>query len=157
MELRITRREEKLHTIVFKRSDNTETWQVSDDFFVRHDLSHFAVEKILGYKTAFLGMINQGMGANDFEDREKRKKLQITAEGWYAENMANLFLIEIAQGEWEDFNAVSQAAFGKMELPLTPPLLTSQEIINIRTYLRQLLNQWDLLPINETMFLNIDV
>ena len=157
MEVRITRREEKLHTIVFKRSDNTETWQASEDFFVRHDLSHFAVEKILGYKTAFLGMINQGMGANDFEDREKRKKLQITAEGWYAENMANLFLIEVVQGELEDFNAVSEAAFGEMELPFTPPVLTTREIVDIRVYLGQLLQQWNLLPVNETMILNIDV
>lgn len=157
MELRITRREEKLHTIVFKRSDKSETWQASDDFFVQHDLSHFAVEKILDYKTAFMGMINHGMGANDFEDRGKRKKLQITAEGWYAENMANLFLIEVAQGELEDFNTVSQTAFGKMELPFTPPVLTSYEIISIRTYLRQLLQQWTFLPVNETMILNIDV
>ena len=104
-----------------------------------------------------MGMINQGMGANDFEDREKRKKLQITAEGWYAENTANLFLIEVAQGEWEDFNTVSQSAFGKMELPITPPVLTNEEIINIGTYLRQILQQWNLLPVNETMILNIDV
>ncbi len=157
MEVRITRKEGKLHTIVYKRSDKTETWQASDDFFILHDLSHFAVEKILEYKTAFMGMINQGMGVKDFEDREKRKKLDVTAEGWYAENMANLFLMEISQGEIIDFNMVSQEAFSKMELPFPALVLTSQEINNIRTYLRQLLHQWNLLPLNESMILTIDV
>lgn len=141
MELRITRNTGKSHSMVYKRTDGSETWQAADDFFVRHDLSHFAIEKTLGYTSAFMGMINRGMGIRDFEDREKRKKMTISAEAWYAENMANLFLMEIVQGELEDFNSVSQEAYKKMELPFPPPILQVAEINSIRLYLKKLLQQ----------------
>lgn len=157
MELRISKSSGNLHTIVYKRSDASEFWQRSDDFFIRHDLSHFAIEKILGFKTAFMGMINNGMGARDFEDREKRKIMIISSEAWYAENMANLFLMEITQGELENFNLVSQDAFRTMKLPIPLPVFGNEEINSIRTCLRQLLKQWSRLPVNETMILTIDV
>ncbi len=132
MQIQITRNIGKPHSIVFKRGDGTETWQPSDDFFIRHDLSHYAIEKTLGYKTAFLGMIDKGMGVRDFEDRAKRKSMLITTEAWYAENMANLFLMERTQGKLEDFNAVSRETFAQLQLSVPPPNLTYTEVAGIR-------------------------
>ena len=106
MEMRITKNTAKAHVILYKRNNGTETWMPADDFFVRHDLSHYAIEKTLDYTTAFMGMLNAGMDIRDFENREKRKQLTITQEAWYAENMANLFLIEVSQGYFDNFNQV---------------------------------------------------
>jgi hypothetical protein len=44
MQLRITKNTGKPHTILFERDDGSETWMPADDFFVLHDLSHYAIE-----------------------------------------------------------------------------------------------------------------
>ncbi len=50
MLMEITKNEGKPHIISYARDDGTITWMHSDDFFVRHDLSHYVIEKQLGYK-----------------------------------------------------------------------------------------------------------
>jgi hypothetical protein len=96
-------------------------------------------------------MINAGMDIKDFENREKRLSILVTAEALYAETMANLFLIEIAQGEFDDFNQVQQEAF----LPFThlyPETYIVPTILNdIRSFLRELLEKWRSLPEESTL------
>ncbi len=82
--------------------------------------------------------------------------MKISKEAWYSENMANLFLIEISQGESEDFNNLSGEAFKKMEGLYDPPVLTAEEISSIRNFLRTLLQQWKELPSGGKMFLSIN-
>ena len=126
----------------------------SDDFFIRHDLSHYAIETILQFKTAFYGMIQNGMDIRDFENKEKRKALLITAEAWYAENMANLFLMETKNGNFEDFNSISSQTLAEMNLPFPALLLNEDDLNTIRNYLQQLLFQWNQLPTGDTLRLN---
>jgi len=111
MLLQLTKNNNKPHIIKYIRDNATTTWMYCDVFFVRHDLSHYAIEKTLGYTTAFNGMKNNGTDIKNFEHREKGKAMHNTDEAWYAENMANFFLIEIAQGQLDDFNTVQQGAF----------------------------------------------
>lgn len=155
--MKVTKNAGKPHIILYIRNDGSQTWMHSDDFFVMHDLSHYALEKTLSYTTAFMGMLNDGMDIKDFEDREKRRQIIVTQEAAYAENMANLFLVEILQGNFENFNEISGQAF---ETPWKnfPPLHLSDEEINlVRTFLRQLLNQWKVLPAGETMILTFKI
>ena len=155
--MRITKNTGKPHNLKFIRDNGTETWMYADDFFVRHDLSHFALESVMQYKTAFNGMLNSGMDIKDFEDKENRVQLTVTDEAWYAENMANLFLIEIAQGEFPDFNKVLQEAFVSFNHHY--PVITLQEdkIIETRNYLRKLLLEWRELPSGQTLELIFSV
>ena len=155
--MRITKNTGKPHILKFIRDNGTETWMYADDFFVRHDLSHFALESVMQYKTAFNGMLNSGMDIKDFEDKEKRVQLTVTDEASYAENMANLFLIEIAQGEFPDFNKVLQEAFGSFNHHY--PVITLQEdkITETRNYLRKLLLVWRELPSGQTLELIFSV
>jgi len=157
MELHITKHNGKPHVILYKRNDGSETWMQASDYFVRHDLSHYALEKTLGYQTAFMGMLNNGMGIRDFENREKREQLNVTKEAWYAENMANLFLIEIAEGNFDDFNQVSAAAFANMQLNIPPPQLAGPAIAATRKLLNDLLAAWKLLPPGTTMSLKFEL
>ena len=156
MLLQLTKNSDKAHVIKYIRDNGTETWMYSNDFFVIHDLSHYAIEKTLGYTTAFYGMLNNGMAIQDFEDREKRNALLITDEACYAENMANLFLMEIAQGDFEDFNTVSREAFITINQKYPPPVLKDAEIKNIRNYLKQLILQWKDLPIGNSLQLTFE-
>ena len=72
MLIRITKNTDKPHILKYIRDNGTNTWIHADDFFIQHDISHFALETILTYKTAFNGMINSGMNITDFESKEKR-------------------------------------------------------------------------------------
>jgi hypothetical protein len=157
MLMRLTKNTGKPHVIKYIRDNGTETWMYSDDFFVRHDLSHFAIESVMEYRMAFNGMLNGGMDVKDFEDREKRARLTITDEACYAENMSNLFLTEILQGEFEDFNAVQKQSFVAFNAPCQPITLSAEKITAIRNYLRQLLDQWNEMPFGETMELIFNV
>jgi len=49
------------------RRDGTRTWARERDFFPLHDVTHYAVESVLGFDEAFLGLI---------------------AAGWYLEHLA---------------------------------------------------------------------
>lgn len=156
MKLQITKKSSQKHIILYSRDDGSETWMHADDFFVLHDLSHYAIEKTLGYKTAFMGMLNNGMEINDFENREKRKQIAITQEAVYAENMANLFLMETSQGNFEDFNKILEDSFKPMDRNLSAPVLTEMEIFAIRKYLRQLLAAWKELPSGGKIYLDCE-
>lgn len=156
MKLQITKNSSKKHIVSYRRDDGSETWMHADDFFVHHDLSHYAIEKTLGYKTAFMGMLNNGMEINDFENREKRKQIAITEEAVYAENMANLFLMETAQGNFEDFNKILQDSFRSMDTNLSAPVLTEREIFSVRKYLNQLITEWKELPAGERICLDYE-
>src|SRR4051812_22099041 len=101
MLIRIKKNTGKPHNLSYTRDDGTSTWMQADDFFVKHDLSHYAIETCLHYRTAFNGMLNSGMDVGDFEDKEKRDRMNISAEAVYAENFANLFLAETMQGNFE--------------------------------------------------------
>ncbi|HVM88108.1 MAG TPA: hypothetical protein VMT76_07950 [Puia sp.] len=151
MELNIAKNTGKPHIILYKRDNGSETWMKADDFFVHHDLSHFALEKTLHYTTAFMGMINSGMDIKEFEDREKRKQLIVTGEAVFAENMANLFLIEIFQGRFNDFNETVRESFKQMNGKTDPPLLQQHQIDAVRNYILQLINQWKMLPAGQSM------
>ena len=157
MLLRITKHTGKATIISYQRNDGTETWMQADDFFVRHDLSHYAIEKTLGYTSAFMGMLNNGMGIMDFEDRDKRLQMTITNEAWYAENMANLFLMEVVQGELDNFNEVSANAFSKMGKAFPAPVLSDAQIRSIRNCLKGLLQNWNQLPAGQTMQLTFEI
>ncbi len=157
MQIQLTKNTGKSHVIRYIRDNGTQTWMYSDDFFVRHDLSHYALEKIMGYKTAFNGMINTGMDIRDFENKEKRAAMRVTDEAWYAENMANFFLVEIAQGLFDDFNMVQQAAL--ISFNRHSPIITipEEKISGIRSYLRELLENWKALPSGERLELSFTV
>jgi hypothetical protein len=157
MLIRIKKNTGKLHNLSYTRNDGSATWIQGDDFLVRHDLAHYAIESVLRYRTAFNGMVNNGMDIKDFEDKEKRSRMAITVEAVYAENFANLFLAETTQGNFEDFNAEQRDAFVSFSNQYDPVTLTQESIKSIRRDLRQILQQWVELPVGETLALTFTI
>ncbi len=151
MILQLTKNIGKPNIIKYIRDNGSITWMYGDDFFIRHDLSHFALEKTLGFTTAFNGMINAGMDIKDFDNKEKRAMLTVTAEAYYAENMANLFLMEQLQGTLENFNTIQQSTFQSQQLNVPVLTIPDDKLKQIRVYLAQLLQHWKDLPSGETM------
>src|SRR5207253_10658122 len=52
------------------RADGTTTWQRQEGgharFFPRHDLTHYAVESVLGHRRGFYGLVAEGWDFTDF-------------------------------------------------------------------------------------------
>lgn len=51
------------------RADGSETWMCSKNqgaYFAVHDMLHYAVETVMGYATAFYGMVAGGRDLDDF-------------------------------------------------------------------------------------------
>ena len=71
-------------------------------------------------------------------------------------NMANLFLMEIIQGNFENFNEVSKQAFETVNTEYPAPSLSEKKLSDIRFFLRRLLKEWKELPVGETMTLNFE-
>ena len=53
------------------RTDGSVTWQPQNGklgaFFPLHDLTHFAVESVLGFESAFYGLVSKGWDISRFE------------------------------------------------------------------------------------------
>lgn len=130
------------HVISYIRGDHSNYWFIANDFLVLHDLSHFAIEKTLGYQHAFWGLIKSGIHPPDFEDSEKRKQLMLSNEAWYAECMANLFLMELTQGEFYDFNDVFSSSLSTTNPEIIVVSFESEVINKIRKFYKQLVIQW---------------
>ena len=123
----------------------------ADDYFVRHDLSHYAIEKILEYRNAFLGMLNSGMEFHDFEDRNKRMQIGMSNEAAHAECLANLFLQDAVQGKLKNFLELASSMFQTSFSSHKMPNLSMPQVEKIRNLLSTLLQQWNELPEEETM------
>lgn len=65
------------------RADGTVTWQTQDGplglFFPYHDLTHYAVETVLGFRHAFYGLLADGRAIDDTGEKEARGRLPAEA------------------------------------------------------------------------------
>jgi hypothetical protein len=97
--------------------------------------------------------LTKNSGKN-FEDRATRNAIVLTDEAVWAENMANLFLMETRQGNFDDMQAVLKTAHETVNSKRPAPVLAERQISGIRAYLRELLQQWQSLPAGQTMQLD---
>src|SRR5215470_10769230 len=58
-----------------ERADGSVTWQRQEGqlgrFFPLHDLTHYAVETVLGHRRGFYGLVAEGWDLTDFGNKEK--------------------------------------------------------------------------------------
>lgn len=153
MQIIFKKRQGKKHIISYQREGKDLHWVEADDFLILHDLSHYAIETTLGYKTAFWGMIKDGVDPEQFLIKEVRDRLFVSNEAWYAENMANLVLIEWSQGKFDDFNQVLNQVIHENSSELPSIELDEKQIIDMRETYKNLVDQWDDLPNDGQLFL----
>ena len=66
-------------TLACVRADGTRTWGKEHPFFPTHDLTHCAVESVLGFDQAFFGLIASGWNIDDFVQPGASRKLPLQA------------------------------------------------------------------------------
>src|SRR5688500_9663883 len=77
--IRIKKNKDGSASLACVRADGSTTWQRQDGqlgaFFPPHDLTHYAIETVLGYRNAFYGLIADGWEISDFSTPFPRGKL----------------------------------------------------------------------------------
>jgi hypothetical protein len=66
-------------TLACVRADGSRTWGNEHPFFPVHDLTHCAVESVLGFDTAFFGLIATGWEIDDFAKPGARRRMPFQA------------------------------------------------------------------------------
>lgn len=134
------------------RRDGTTTWQrhqgARGRFFPWHDLTHYAVETVLGRAHGFYGLVAEGWDLDDFGAPWPRGP--VPWEAGAVELVVGLLDAERSGGVYwtaAEFNQGAQAhlvAQGDREHE--PPVLTEDDLIRIRAARARVFAQWVALP-----------
>src|SRR5688572_16107999 len=100
LRIQLTKRSDGGAVLKCIRADGTETWQKQEgknaSFFPLHDLTHFSVERELGLRAGFYGLIADGWSLEDTTGKGTRGALP--DEALFVENVVGAFDIERASG-----------------------------------------------------------
>lgn len=89
------------------RQDGTSTWRRLHPFFAEHDITHLAVEQVLGLRNAFFGLVASGWDLDRFEQRGASKALP--ADALYAEHVVGLLDRERGAGTLWSIDEINDA------------------------------------------------
>jgi hypothetical protein len=142
-------------SLACRRADGSVTWQRQEGaqgrFFPRHDLTHYAVETVLGFDQAFYGLVASGWEFSDFGHPWRRGPMP--AEALAAELIVGYLDSERAAGmTWsaEEFNAKAAAYHGaRGESPGVE--VRDADLERIRLTRAALFARWDALPPGATL------
>jgi len=142
------------------RADGSITWQRQEGaqgrFFPLHDLTHYAVETVLGHRRGFYGLVAEGWNVTDFGGPWPRGPIPRDADP--SEAIVGFLDVERAGGvEWsaQDFNDKLVASHVDRGLPLPAPL-TETALAKIRRVRDELFVRWGRMPPGDTMQLPFD-
>jgi hypothetical protein len=153
--VRLTRKRDGAVVFELRRADGTSTWQKrtgpSAHFFAVHDLTHYAVETVLGFRRAFYGLVAEGWDLTDFGTPWRRGPLP--DEAVPAEVIVGCFDTQRAAGERltaEQCNT-SAAAYFAAAGRSSPVALTEDDLTRVRDRLSELVWRWHALADDETL------
>jgi len=143
------------------RADGSTTWQRQEGqlgrFFPLHDLTHLAVESVLGLRRAFFGLLAEGWDISDFGKPDR--KIDMTTDAGVAEIIVGLFDLERRTGERpsaDELNAQLVSYYADHRLRVPSLRLSESEVEQIRATRAELLSRWHALPAGEALVLPFD-
>ena len=139
-----------------ERADGSVTWQRQEgrlaSFFPLHDLTHFAVESVLGFDAAFFGLIASGWDITDFA--APGAKNRVTPQAYAAELFVGFFDLERATGvlgDARDFAWKAETYCREHKLQPISFRITDEQIVAIRAKRGELFAAWQAVPPGETL------
>ena len=143
------------------RADGTTTWQRLEGgqaaFFPRHDLTHYAVETVLGHQKGFYGLVAAGWDLSDFGTPWPRGKLPADAN--LTEMIVGFFDMERSSGEFgtaDELNATVSAFCKENGLPEAEPL-SEDDLGRVRQKRGELFVKWDAVGPGDALELPFEV
>ena len=147
--IRIKKSADGRSALTCTRADGTTTWQSMKNaqaaFFPRHDLTHYAVETVLGHRKGFYGLVASGWDLSDFGSPWPRGRMP--AEAALSEMVVGFLDLERGTGELaraEDVNQRLREYCAENGLA-APTLLTDDELWRVRQKRGELFAMWDAL------------
>lgn len=156
MEISFSKKADDKSIIACKRNDGTSTWMHSDPFFILHDICHYAVETVLNLKHSFYGMLASGTDIKDFELPKEIRTVEFTPEAIWTEQFVNLLTIEHRQGEVATFIDTLKGICAKNNVTDIQINLDNSKVNQVRSLSKQLVEDWQLLPVGKTIILNFE-
>ncbi|GAC1514234.1 MAG: hypothetical protein NVS1B4_01420 [Gemmatimonadaceae bacterium] len=145
--VRIKKKSDGSAALSCQRADGSVTWQRQEGghglFFPRHDLTHYAVETVLGVRRGFYGLVSEGWNFSDFDKPWPRGRLP--AEANVAEVIVGFLDIQRATGErWDadELNAKVSEFCVDRGIPSGTPV-SAVDLERIRSARRDLFARWD--------------
>jgi hypothetical protein len=143
-----------------ERADGTNTWQrqqgAQASFFPRHDLTHYAVETVLGHTKGFYGLVAAGWDLSDFGTPWPRGQLPKDAN--LSEIIVGFFDRERASGQMGSAQEINDelAEFAQENGLLAPEPLSEEDLSRVRKRRGELFAQWDAVRPGDTLELDFD-
>jgi len=145
--IRIKKNADGRSSLSCTRADGTTTWQSMKNaqaaFFPRHDLTHYAVETVLGHRHGFYGLVAGGWDLTDFGSPWPRGKIPPDAN--LSEMIVGFFDLERRTGEFglaDDLNQLLERFCSENSLP-APKVLTEEDLARVRQKRGELFARWD--------------
>src|SRR6476659_5421832 len=145
--VRIKKNADARSSLTCTRADGTTTWQSMKNaqaaFFPRHDLTHYAVETVLGHRKGFYGLVASGWDLSDFGSPWPRGRIPPEAE--LSEMMVGFLDLERGTGELaraEDVNQRLREYCLETGLP-APTRLTDEDLWRVRQKRGELFAMWE--------------
>ncbi|MFL5486582.1 MAG: hypothetical protein ACJ793_13150 [Gemmatimonadaceae bacterium] len=146
MIIRIKKNADGRTSLSCTRPDGTTTWQRQEGgqarFFPRHDLTHYAVESVLGIRNGFYGLVASGWDLSDFGTPWPRGR--IPPEANIAEIIVGFLDRERAGSDRataDDVNA-ALASYSAENSLATDVVVTEDDLSRIRAKRAELFVQW---------------
>ena len=159
--VRIKRHADGAASLSCTRADGGVTWQRQGGqlggVFPPHDLTHFAVETVLGYRRAFYGLLADGWEIGDFAAPWPRGP--VPPEALEVELIVGFFDAErrsLTRWDAAEFNAHAEryVAGSKYAGRQAPPVLTQEQVDAVRHLRDELFARWDATPPGESLELS---
>ncbi len=157
MKIIIKKKSDSKHTITYSREGFQDYWIEADDFLVLHDLCHYAIESTLRYKTAFWGLVSNGVNPGVFENKITRDALEISNEAWLSEHLANLLLIEFKQGIFDDINEILEKSLLQQNPSIPFIKISPIELTAIRALHLKLIENWKAVKDGDNLSLDFTI
>ena len=140
------------------RADGTRTWQrqygTLGAFFPYHDMTHYAVETVLGVRHAFYGLLADGWDIDDTGGKGARGRLP--HEAILVEHIVGLFDSERASGATmsaAEINALLEGFLAEKRIDMIRRV-TDAELDAVRARLRELFRDWRAIVAGEMLELS---
>ncbi|MDX1477326.1 MAG: hypothetical protein R3301_06440 [Saprospiraceae bacterium] len=144
------------------RQDGSESWSRIRPGLALHDLAHYVVEKAMGFRQAFFGLVDQGFEIGDFEaPRSERPEellpVNLPLESIQAEYLVNQLQTDDATGtDSASFLSTLQQTLNEKGLPVPEGL--DQHLVDLmRDQYRRLVFQWMTLSPGQVMEFSFDL
>lgn len=155
MRISIAKRADGAGVLKCVRADGSESWQKQSErhaaHFTFHDLTHFAVETVLGTQRAFFGLVASGWEIADTTGKGERGPLPMQAG--HVELLVGLLDMERPSGAVWSAEEFHQAAVTHAELRAVPAprKLTEAELSAIRRRRAELFADWEQVPVGQAL------